>query len=381
MSCSGTDREQRTADSGTPAEKLLRLKRSLTFMRSKSVENFFQRSQSDAYPPTELFSGALPSSPCLFTRPAPGNSSAVLPSPSISSRPAPFGVQPQAAQTHSFLEHVFRRPTSCSLCKLIIAGNSKQGLRCRTCKMGAHLWCVSEVSEKPCQGKSGMFKRNLSTPVLTNDQLYAVKTQESKALLDPVYATLRFGTSLASTSRSSFGSFCESPTQSLDEEDGQQKDEYVSTEGEKLTENQRKVTDVSLSEDINSELDEISKVPKVHPIHTYVALYKFLPQEQNDLELHPGDRVMVIDDSNEEWWKGKCGDRVGLFPANFVQRVRPGERVWKVTQSVHGNKDLGHLTVKEAQICVGKNEETDGFLKLSSGKKRGLVPTDSLEEI
>ncbi|KAL1255503.1 hypothetical protein QQF64_013564 [Cirrhinus molitorella] len=78
---------------------------------------------------------------------------------------------------------------------------------------------------------------------------------------------------------------------------------------------------------------------------------------------------------------GKCGDRIGLFPANFVQRVRPGERVWKVTQSVYGNKDLGHLTVNEAQICVGKSEEADGFLKLSSGKKRGLVPTDSLEEI
>ncbi|XP_059412921.1 SH3 and cysteine-rich domain-containing protein 2-like isoform X2 [Carassius carassius] len=378
MSCSSTERELRTADPGTPAEKLLRLKRSLTFMRSKSVENFFQRSQSDAYLPKELFSGGMPSSPRLFTGPAPGNSSAVLPSPSISSRPAPFGVQARPAQTHSFLEHVFRRPTSCSLCKLIIAGNSKQGLRCRTCKMGAHLWCVSEFTEKPCQGKSGMFKRNLSTPVLTNDQLCAVKTQDSKAQLDPVYATLRFGTSLANTSRSSFGSFCESPSQSLDEEDGQQKDEYVSTEEEKMTENQ--IKDVS-TENINSELDEISQIPKVHPIHTYVALYKFLPQEQNDLELQPGDRVMVIDDSNEEWWKGKCGDKVGLFPANFVQRVRPGERVWKVTQSVHGNKDLGHLAVKEAQICVGKNEDTDGFLKLSSGKKRGLVPTDSLEEI
>ncbi|XP_016103672.1 SH3 and cysteine-rich domain-containing protein 2-like [Sinocyclocheilus grahami] len=257
MSCSGTDRELRTADSGTPAEKLLRLKRSLTFMRSKSVENFFQRSQSDAYPPTELFSGALPSSPHLFTGPAPGNSSVVLPSPSISSRPAPFVVQPRPAQTHSFLEHVFRRPTSCSLCKLIIAGNSKQGLRCRTCKMGAHLWCVSEFTEKPCQGKSGMFKRNLSTPVLTNGQLCAVKTQESKAQLDPVYATLRFGTSLANTSRSSFGSFCESPSQSLDEEDGQQKDEYVSTEGEKLTENQRtgKIIKVNVTRELRTKVE------------------------------------------------------------------------------------------------------------------------------
>ncbi|XP_050961110.1 SH3 and cysteine-rich domain-containing protein 2-like, partial [Labeo rohita] len=242
MSCNNSsDRELRTADSmGTPAEKLLRLKRSLTFMRSKSVENFFQRSQSDAYPPTELFPSALPPSPRLFPGPAHGNGSAVLPSPSISSRPAPLGVQPRPVQTHFFLEHVFRRPTSCSLCKLIIAGNSKQGLRCKTCKMGAHLWCVSEASEKPCQGKSGMFKRNLSSPVLTNDRLYGVKTQESKAQLDPVYATLRFGTSLAHTSRSSFGSFCESPSQSLDEEEGQQKNECVPTEEEKLTENQGK---------------------------------------------------------------------------------------------------------------------------------------------
>uniref|UniRef100_A0A673NCY7 SH3 and cysteine-rich domain-containing protein 2 n=2 Tax=Sinocyclocheilus rhinocerous TaxID=307959 RepID=A0A673NCY7_9TELE len=360
---------------------LLRLKRSLTFMRSKSVENFFQRSQSDAYPPTELFSGALPSSPRLFTGPAPGNSSVVLPSPSISSRPAPFVVQPRPAQTHSFLEHVFRRPTSCSLCKLIIAGNSKQGLRCRTCKMGAHLWCVSEFTEKPCQGKSGMFKRNLSTPVLTNGQLYAVKTQESKAQLDPVYATLRIGTSLANTSRSSFGSFCESPSQSLNAE-------YIyetALPGSLIPSAPTwSVVDHPPPQDSTpsaAPCPSVPLVPKVHPIHTYVALYKFLPQEQNDLELHPGDRVMVTDDSNEEWWKGKCGDRVGVFPANFVQRVRPGERVWKVTQSVHGNKDLGHLTVKEAQICVGKNEETDGFLKLSSGKKRGLVPTDSLEEI
>ncbi|XP_051728836.1 SH3 and cysteine-rich domain-containing protein 2-like isoform X2 [Ctenopharyngodon idella] len=378
-----TDRElrihERIADSnGTPAEKLLRLKRSLTFMRSKSVENFFQRSQSDAYLPTALFP-----SPLLSTGPANGSNSAALPSNSISfsapSRPVPFDVQPQPVQTHCFLEHVFRRPTSCNLCKHIIAGNSKQGVRCKTCKMGVHLWCVSEVSEKPCQGKSGMFKRNLSSPVLTSDRLCAMKTQESKAHLDPVYSTLRFGTSLANTSRSSFGSFCESPTQSLDEEEVQERNECVSTDGKKVTENPGK--DVSLPENVNSELDEISKAPKVHSIHTYVALYKFLPQEQNDLELHPGDRVMVIDDSNEEWWKGKCGNRIGLFPANFVQRVRPGERVWKVTQSILGNKDLGHLTVKEAQICVGKNEDTDGFLKLSSGKKRGLVPTDSLEEI
>lgn len=33
------------------------------------------------------------------------------------------------------------------------------------------------------------------------------------------------------------------------------------------------------------------------------------------------------------------------------------------------------------QICVGKLEDGEMFLKLSSGKKRGLVPADSIEEI
>lgn len=33
------------------------------------------------------------------------------------------------------------------------------------------------------------------------------------------------------------------------------------------------------------------------------------------------------------------------------------------------------------QICVGKNEEIDGFLRLSSGKRRGLVPVKYLLEI
>lgn len=33
------------------------------------------------------------------------------------------------------------------------------------------------------------------------------------------------------------------------------------------------------------------------------------------------------------------------------------------------------------QICVGKDEESDGFLRLSSGKRRGLVPATCLLEI
>lgn len=39
------------------------------------------------------------------------------------------------------------------------------------------------------------------------------------------------------------------------------------------------------------------------------------------------------------------------------------------------------LSLSSLQICVGKLEDGEAFLKLSSGKKRGLVPADSIEEI
>ncbi|XP_061567438.1 SH3 and cysteine-rich domain-containing protein 2-like isoform X1 [Cololabis saira] len=384
-------------------------------MRSKSVENFFQRSYSDARLPPDFITDPpppsppmLPGSPLIGER-SPSISPSLSPNPSICSHSPSLSLSPSLPPkppgpqiNHSFQDHVFRKPTNCQHCRNMIVGNSKQALRCKTCKMAAHLWCTSELSQQPCYGKSGAFKRNFSSPMLVNDQLAVVRevtpSQEvARMRVDPVYAALRYGTSLAQMSRSSFGSLSESPTRSLGGEERQQRqcsmEEEITeetgdilvpdTEMEMEMEKEKEVEESGEQAQIPAEDSEV-KVPKrieVHSIHTYVALYKFLPQEQNDLELQPGDRVQVIDDSNEEWWKGKSGDKVGFFPANFVQRVRPGERVWRVVQGQSGRLERGHMAVKESQICVGKREDGEEFLKLSSGKKRGLVPADSIEEI
>ncbi|KAL6094956.1 stac2 [Pungitius sinensis] len=389
-----------------PETKLQRLKRSLSFksvMRSKSVDNFFQRSNGDPRPPSARVASPappqspppVPESPLAYER-SPSHSPSTSPDPSLSSRSpaaspsksmsskAQSKAQLQPAKTHCFQEHVFRRPANCQRCKHMIQGNSKQGLRCKACKLPAHLWCSSELSQQPCNGKTGAFKRNFSSPLLTSDALGVVieapAAQEADhGIVDPVYEALRYGTSLAHLSRSSFSSISESPCHEAEKLQDKLENQPIAEE-----EHIPGMLTPPESEKADSE-DRVSlKTPKkveVHSIHTYVALYKFLPQEKNDLELHPGDRVQVTDDSNEDWWKGKSRDKVGLFPANFVQRVRPGERVWKVTDGFHGNRDKGQMTVKEAQICVGKNEEIDGFLRLSSGKKRGSVPVKNLLEI
>uniref|UniRef100_A0A8C6Q3U4 SH3 and cysteine-rich domain-containing protein 2 n=1 Tax=Nothobranchius furzeri TaxID=105023 RepID=A0A8C6Q3U4_NOTFU len=381
-------------------KRLQRLKRSLSLksvIRSKSVDNFFQRSNGEARLPSALITAPPPppspppfsESPLGYQR-SPSLSPSISPNPSLSSHSPSISPslsrtsktqpksQAQPIKTHCFQEHVFRRPTPCQRCKHTIQGNSKQGLRCNACKLAAHLWCSSELSQQACNGKTGAFKRNFSSPLLTIDTLGAVRevpaAQETeKVMVDPIYEALRYGTSLAQMSRSSFGSISESPCHEVENDQPAPVIVCVSA-----------VLTPPESEKADSEERVSLKTPKraaVHSIHTYVALYKFLPQEKNDLELQPGDRIQVTDDSNEDWWKGKIRDKVGYFPANFVQRVRPGERVWKVITGFHGNRDKGQMTVKENQICVGKNEETDGFLRLSSGKKRGLVPVKYLLEI
>lgn len=63
--------------------------------------------------------------------------------------------------------------------------------------------------------------------------------------------------------------------------------------------------------------------------------------------------------------QGKSGDRVGFFPANFVQRVRPGERVWRVVQGATGSRERGHMAVKESQVQTKKKKKSPFLLSLS----------------
>nr|XP_034991986.1 SH3 and cysteine-rich domain-containing protein 2 [Zootoca vivipara] len=376
--------------------KLQRFKRSLslkTILRSKSVENFFLRSNSEFKLPSDV----LLSPPDSLPPPSPPPA---LTEAEHSPRATPRALAPlKPIKTHSFQEHIFKKHSPCEICHQLIVGNSKQGLRCKTCKASVHLWCSEEVSHQQCPGKTQAtsFRRNLSSPMLVHEpQPPPAAPKESpptagpSGKVDPIYETLRYGTSLAYMNRSSFSSTSESPTRSLNEKEEVAED----PEGAGKTTEESQPDDVFSAPAESEGTTPEEKSPgqqstqgcarkEVSPMYSYVALYKFLPQEINDLPLKPGDRIMLMDDSNEDWWKGKMGDRVGFFPANFVQRVRPGETVWRCCKTFYGSKEQGQLSVKENQICVGvgKSKENEGFIKVTSGKKRGLVPADALTEI
>lgn len=118
--------------------QLQRLKRSLSFktmMRSKSVENFFQRSYSDARLPADFITDPPPPSPPLppgsplIGERSPSISPSLSPNPSICSHSPSLSLSPslpakppRAQINHCFQDHIFRKPTNCQHCKHMIVG-------------------------------------------------------------------------------------------------------------------------------------------------------------------------------------------------------------------------------------------------------------------
>ncbi|OLL21738.1 Regulator of cytoskeleton and endocytosis RVS167 [Neolecta irregularis DAH-3] len=52
-----------------------------------------------------------------------------------------------------------------------------------------------------------------------------------------------------------------------------------------------------------------------------IAKYSFDAETQGDLSFREGDRIRIIEmsDNTESWWKGELKGKIGSFPANFVE--------------------------------------------------------------
>ncbi|XP_052001753.1 SH3 and cysteine-rich domain-containing protein isoform X2 [Xyrauchen texanus] len=403
--------------------KLQRLKRSLSFktksLRSKSADNFFQRPIENAKFQSDLLSDvssstghlstlivsvsappamSLPPSPPPLPPVIPGNLPITICSPSR----APRQTDPNA---HTFLEHIFKKPHFCDVCNHMIVAcqggagkvfgtNAKLGLRCKACKMGIHHKCLDGVGQQRCMGKLPKgFRRYSSSPMLIQEQFGCIREVMPIACgskVDPVYETLRFGTSLAQKTKRTSGS--ESPQRNSTSDVAQVPEEKATQSSrvqlvrkpsdnvfmplENGTEHFHVAERKSEGSPSNRELKRASL-----QLNTYVALFRFTPQDCQDLEMRPGDRIILEDDSNDDWWKGIIEDRIGYFPASFAHQVNVGDRVFRCNRTFIGCKEQGQITLKVGQICVSSEDEHNGFIRVDSGKKRGFVPCDVLENI
>ncbi|KAI8901351.1 SH3 domain-containing protein [Globomyces pollinis-pini] len=50
-----------------------------------------------------------------------------------------------------------------------------------------------------------------------------------------------------------------------------------------------------------------------------IALYDFNPETNDDLLLKQGDEVLILQDVDDDWYRGRVGAREGLFPKTYVE--------------------------------------------------------------
>lgn len=102
------------------------------------------------------------------------------------------------------------------------------------------------------------------------------------------------------------------------------------------------------------------------------ALYDYEAQGEDELSLLRGQIVEVLStdskiSGDEGWWTGKIGDKVGIFPSNFVAEYDPIEHV----NSVINSGDIHPLEIDFSELELDEVIGVGGFGKVYRGVWRG----------
>lgn len=68
------------------------------------------------------------------------------------------------------------------------------------------------------------------------------------------------------------------------------------------------------------ETPPLPELPVDGDLEYYIANYPYQSQEQGDLTFNAGEVIAILKKEGD-WWTGKIGDLVGIFPSNYVQKV------------------------------------------------------------
>jgi len=83
------------------------------------------------------------------------------------------------------------------------------------------------------------------------------------------------------------------------------------------------------------------------------AAYDFVSEHQEDVSLRAGDIVLVLEEVDDSWLKGKNHNKVGYFPRTYVESVKlphvsVGQIVFLATRPFIGER-TGDLCFDDGQ--------------------------------
>ncbi|KAM4710440.1 SH3 domain-containing protein 19 [Discoglossus pictus] len=122
-----------------------------------------------------------------------------------------------------------------------------------------------------------------------------------------------------------------------------------SATGEVKVSNMKIIT--PLEDNLDTRQKDIEHVNKVEDNNTphALVLHDFIAEHADDLSLNAGDTVYLLEKIDHEWYKGKCKDSTGLFPANHIRvMVDIPEKV--------NPKNVSSTTVTKGPCCMARFE-------------------------
>uniref|UniRef100_A0A1V1FKT3 Putative cysteine-rich protein 13 n=1 Tax=Reticulitermes speratus TaxID=60591 RepID=A0A1V1FKT3_9NEOP len=80
---------------------------------------------------------------------------------------------------HTFQEYTYKKITPCDVCLQVLRGHTRQGLKCRICKLNVHVDCQEKVGR--CQPKSRLLRRQKSTSEIETRIQEPIPDEESRS--------------------------------------------------------------------------------------------------------------------------------------------------------------------------------------------------------
>ncbi|XP_038210269.1 uncharacterized protein LOC119831091 isoform X3 [Zerene cesonia] len=99
------------------------------------------------------------------------------------------------SEAHNFQEYTYKKITPCDVCSQVLRGHTRQGLRCRMCKMNVHTDCMPQVGK--CQTKSRLLRRQKSTSEIEAHRVQEPGYDEEKEEVDQTYQVLKRANEIA----------------------------------------------------------------------------------------------------------------------------------------------------------------------------------------
>ncbi|XP_013923997.1 PREDICTED: SH3 domain-containing protein 19 isoform X1 [Thamnophis sirtalis] len=128
-----------------------------------------------------------------------------------------------------------------------------------------------------------------------------------------------------------------------------------------------------------------------------IVLHNFTAEHTDDLDLSTGDTVFLLEKIDDEWYRGKCKNRTGIFPASFVKIIidTPGENSWKKEQLSPANivgprcrarfeyiGDLkDELSFSEGEVIILKGYINEEWAKGELRGTSGIFPLNFVDVI